>query len=83
MDVLNKGMVQKILRDGKSVEEVISRVVENPSVMEDLAENVADYLSDVLKDDRAFRQRVIDVATANQDFKKRVMKGLVDEIIDA
>ena len=83
MDILNKGMEQKILRDWKSVEEVISRVVENPSVMEDLAENVADYLSDVLKDDRAFRQRVIDVATANQDFKKRVMKGLVDEIIDA
>ncbi|MDV2496557.1 MAG: hypothetical protein RX316_10185 [bacterium] len=83
MDILNKGMEQKILRDWKSVEEVISRVVEDPSVMEDLAENVADYLSDVLKDDRAFRQRVIDVATANQDFKKRVMKGLVDEIIDA
>lgn len=83
MDILNKGIAQKILRGGKSVEEVISRVVENPSVMEDLAENVADYLSDVLKDDRAFRQRVIDVATANQGFKKRVMKGLVDEIIDA
>lgn len=83
MDVLNKGMEQEILRDWKSVEEVISRVVEDPSVMEDLAENVADYLSDVLKDDRAFRQRVIDVATANQDFNKRVMKGLVDEIIDA
>lgn len=82
MDILSNGRVQRILRGGKFVEEVLSKVMENPSAMEDLAEDVADYLSKVMKDDRTFRKRVISVATANHGFKKRIMKGFVDEIVD-
>jgi hypothetical protein len=74
--------VRKLLQDEKLVNEVIAKVVEDPDVLDDLAEDVADELSDLLEDDPAFQQKIINVALANPEFKKRIVKELIDELGD-
>ena len=81
MDI-NKVDVLKLLQDEKLVDEIVKKVVDDPEVLDELAEDIADEISDYLEDDPAIRQRIINAAIASPDFKKRVIKELVDEIGD-
>lgn len=74
--------VLTLLKDDKLVDEVVKKVVDDPEVLDDLAEDVADKISDYLEDDPAIRQKIINAAIGNADFKKRIVKELVDEIGD-
>ena len=79
---INKADVLKLLQDDKLVDEVVKKVVDDPEVLDGLAEDVADEISDYLEDDPAIRQKIINAALGNADFKKRIIKELVDEIGD-
>lgn len=81
MDI-NKAGVLNLLQDEKLIDDVVKRVVDDPEVLDDLAEEIADEMSDYLEDDPAIKQKIIDAALGNTDFKKRIIKELVDEIGD-
>ena len=50
--------------------------------MSELAEDVADELEDLLEDDPSFRQKIVEAATTNSQFKTQVIRKLVEEISD-
>lgn len=81
MDI-NKADVLNLLQDEKLVDEVVKKVVDDPEVLDELAEDVADEISDYLEDDPQIRQRIISAAMKSDDFKKRLIKELVDELDD-
>jgi len=81
MDI-NKTDVLKLLQDNALVNEVVKKVVDDPEVLDGLAEEVADEISDYLEDDPAIRQKIINAAIGSADFRKRVVRELVDEIGD-
>lgn len=74
--------IQKILKDGTLVDEVVKKVVDDPEVLADLAEDIAEEIADYLEDDPTVRQKLIDAAIKSPDFKKRVIKELADELGD-
>ncbi|MFH1519488.1 MAG: hypothetical protein ABIE75_02835 [Candidatus Omnitrophota bacterium] len=79
---ITKAEVVKLLQDEKLVDEVVKKVVDDPEVLDELAEEVAEEMADYLEDDPAIRQKIINAALGSADFKKRVIKELVDEIGD-
>lgn len=81
MDI-SKADVLKLLQDKKLVDEVVKKVVDDPEVLDELAEDVADEIADYLEDDPTVRQKIINAALGSADFKKRIVKELVDEIGD-
>lgn len=79
---VGKYEAMKLLQDENFVKEVISKVVENPEVLDELAEDVADELAEIIEDDPTIRKKIIDAAITNPDFKKRIVKELIDELGD-
>jgi len=79
---IGKYEAMKLLQDENFVKEVISKVVENPEVLDELAKDVADELADIIEDDPTIKKKIIDAAITNPDFKKRIVKELIDELGD-
>ena len=79
---IDKSDVRKLLQDPQLVEEIAKGVMEDPSALDDLAEDIADELSDVLEDDPDFRAKIIQSAMGNEAFKSRLVKKLVAEFGD-
>ena len=79
---IEKSDVRKLLQNPKLVEEIAKGVMDDPSALDDLAEDIADELSDVLEDDPEFRAKIIQSAMANEAFKNRLVKKLVAEFSD-
>jgi len=81
IDITNAD-VSKLLQDGKLVDEVVKEILEDPEALDDLADKVAEEIADHLENDSVIKQKVIEAAIGNPDFRKRVVKELVDEIGD-
>ena len=74
--------IKKLLQDDKLIDEIVKKVVEDPKVLDELADDIADELSDYLEDDPAIRQKIIDAAIQSEDFKKRIVAAVRDELGD-
>ncbi len=79
MGFTEKGDVRKLLRDSK-MREAIEAAVEDPETMDSLAGDIADKLSDELEDDPEIRQKIVKYAIATPEFKKRVVRKLVEDL---
>lgn len=79
---VNESDVRKLLQDPGLVEEIAKGVMEDPEALGDLAEDIADELSDVLEDDPEFRAKIIESAMGNKTFKDRLVRKLVEEMSD-
>lgn len=79
---ISRADIMKVLDDESLVDEVVKKVVDDPDVLADLAEDMADEIADYLEDDPVIRQKLMDAAIKSPDFKKRVIKELVDELGD-
>ena len=78
----NTADVLKLLKDDKFVNEIVKKVVDDSRVLDGLAAQMADKMSDALEDDPVIKQKLIDAAMESPDFRKKVVKELVDEISD-
>ncbi len=74
--------VRQLLQDPALVEEIAKGVMEDSEALSDLAETIADELSDVLEDDPEFRAKIIQSAMGNNAFRARLVKKLAEEIGD-
>ncbi len=80
MGFIEKGDVQKLVHDSSLREAIVKAAVEDPETMDSLAGDIADKLSDELEDDPEIRQRIIQYAIATPEFKKRVVRKLVEDL---
>lgn len=79
---LSREDIQSVLQDETLVNDVVKKVIEDPEVLADLAEDLADEIAEQLEDDPVIRQKLIDAAIKSPDFKKRVIRELADEFGD-
>lgn len=80
MGFLEESDVRKLLQDPELIADIAKAVVEDPEAMNDLAECIADGLSDQIEEDPELRAKIVEVAVASPDFKKRIIRKLVEEL---
>ncbi len=80
MGFLEDTDVQSILKDKTLVNQLIKAVVKDPEAMSELTEDVASELGDQLQKDAGFRQKIVEAATSKPEFKRQVIKTLVEDI---
>ncbi len=80
MGFTEKGDVRKLLRDSKMREAIVKAAAEDPKTVDSLAGDIADKLSDELEDDPEIRQQIVDAAIASPEFKKRVVRKIVEDL---
>lgn len=81
MDI-SKSDVQNLLNDDKLIDEVVTKIVANPEVVDGLAEDVAEEISNHLEEDPVIRKKIIASVTASADFRKRIVSEIVKEMAD-
>ncbi len=79
---IEESEVRKLLQDPNLVQEITEAMLTDPAALNELAEDIADELSDVLEDDPEFKSQIIQAAMANDTFKKRLMIKLAQEVAD-
>lgn len=79
---LTKQQIAKLLKDEKLMGEIIDKVVSDPEVVKELAEDIAEELADTLKQDSGFREKLLAAAGKNASFKKRLLEEVANEIAD-
>ena len=82
MGIADKAEVRKLLEDPTLVDDISKSVLENPAALKNLADDIADELSDVLEDDPDFRSKIIQAAMGNEAFKSRLVRKLAEEVAD-
>ncbi len=80
MGFLDKADVRELLKDQGLMADVAKAVVEDPEAMDDLAEDIADKLSDELEDDPELKKKIVEAAVASPDFRKRIIRKLVEDL---
>ena len=80
MGIVEASDVRKLLQDPEFKSDIAKAVAEDPKALDDLAEDIADELEDEIEDDADLKRQIIETAMASPDFKKKVMKELVDDL---
>lgn len=82
MGILDDADVRKLLQDQELMDDIIAKVVADPRVLDELANDIADELEDILEDDPTFQQKVLEAAMKSPEFKERVVTELIREMAD-
>lgn len=77
---IEKADIRRLLQDEALIDEVVKKALDDPEIVDNLASDVADELSDELGDDPELRKKIIGKASKGDAFKKRVIKKLVDDM---
>lgn len=80
MGMIEKADAQKFLKDKAIMDEVVKQALDDPETIKDLASDVADKMSDLLEDDPEFKKQIMEAATESPDFRKRVIKELLNDM---
>tara|TARA_B100000315_G_scaffold221199_1_gene224431 strand:+ start:515 stop:706 length:192 start_codon:yes stop_codon:yes gene_type:complete len=62
------------------MDQVVTGLVEDTQTMDTLADDIADKVQDAFEEDPDLRQRLITAAIANEAFKRKLVKKLVDDL---
>lgn len=80
MGLVQESDVGRLLSDDAFMDQVVAGLVEDPTTMDALADDIADKVQDALEDNSELRQRLISAAVTNQAFKKKLISKLVDDL---
>jgi len=80
MGFTEKGDIRKLLHDSRLREAIIKAAAEDPKTVDSLVGDIADKLSDELEDDPEIKQKIVEAAIASPEFKKRVVRKLVEDL---
>lgn len=80
MGFIEESDVRTLLQDPKLMSEIAAAVVDDPEVMDDIAKDIADKLSDELEDCPELRKQIVELAVASSDFKKKIIRKLVTDL---
>jgi len=79
---IEKSDVRRLLEDEELAEDVVKAIIDDPDALEELAEDVAEELSDMIEDEPELRRTIIDAAIATPAFRQKVVRELAKEIGD-
>ena len=80
MSLIQESDVGRLLNDQQLMDQVVAGLVENPSAMDNLADDIADKVQDALGDDPELRHSLISTALANDVFKRKLIAKLIDNM---
>ena len=82
MGTFNKSDVQVFVGDEDLRAEIIESALNDVKAAKEIAQDIADEISDVLEDEPRFRRQLIKAAFQNPEFREKVMRELVNEFMD-
>ena len=74
--------VTTFLKDKRLIGEVVKRVVSNRETLDELAEDIADDLSDAIENDPTIKKQIVAAAMKDPRFKEKVVQELAKELSD-
>jgi hypothetical protein len=72
--------IEKLMQNDELINEVAKGLVENPDTLDSLVDDIAEKLEDELDTNSVLRQKVVDAAVSNEQFRKKVVAKLADEL---
>ncbi len=81
-DMITAADAVNFMQDETFLDEVISHIVDDPEVMDELASDMAGEIASLLEDDPSFKKKLLVAAMGSVEFKKRITKSLVEEMGD-
>ena len=76
MGFLQEGDAEQFLKKSKFVDEIVNKFVKDPRMINDLADEVADQLEDLIEEDGGLMNKILSAASENKEFRNRVVKQL-------
>ena len=80
MGLIQDSDVGKVLADQAFMEQVVTGLVEDEGTMDSLVDDISDKLQDALESDSDLRQRLVSAAIANEQFKRKLVNKLIEEL---
>ena len=80
MGFIKDADIEKLMQNEELITDVAKGLVEDPETMDALVSDIADKLEDEMDNSPALRQKIIDAAVANEEFRKKVVAKLADEL---
>ena len=80
MGLIQESDVGRLLQDEALMDQVVTGLVEDTQTMDTLADDIADKVQDAFEEDPDLRQRLITAVIANEAFKRKLVKKLVDDL---
>ena len=80
MGFIKDADIEKLMQNDELINEVAKGLVENPDTLDSLVDDIAEKLEDGLDTNSVLRQKVVDAAISNEQFRKKVVAKLADEL---
>ena len=80
MGFIKDADIEKLMQNDELINEVAKGLVENPDTLDSLVDDIAEKLEDELDTNSVLRQKVVDAAVSNEQFRKKVVAKLADEL---
>lgn len=80
MGFIKDADIEKLMQNDELINEVAKGLVENPDTLDSLVGDIAEKLEDELDTNSVLRQKVVDAAVSNEQFRKKVVAKLADEL---
>ena len=77
---LSKEDIQAFIKDSKLVDDIVARSLKDEKATEELAEEVAEAISEAIEDDPTYKQKLIQAAGKDSNFKKKVYERLLEKV---
>jgi hypothetical protein len=72
--------IERLMQDEELITDVAKGLVEDPETMDSLVSDIASKLEDELDNNSVLRQKIVDAAVGNEQFRKKVVAKLADEL---
>lgn len=82
MGLIKDSDVSNVLADEEFMQQVVSGIVEDPSTMDALVDDIAGNVQDALENDADLRQRLVSTAMNNEVFKQKLVEKIIQELED-
>ena len=80
MGFIKDSDIERLMQNEDLISDVAKGLVEDPDTMDSLVSDIADKLEDELDNNTALRQKIVDAAVANEQFRKKVVAKLANEL---
>ena len=80
MGFIKDADIEKLMQNDELINEVAKGLVENPDTLDSLVDDIAEKLEDELDTNSVLRQKVVEAAVSNEQFRKKVVAKLADEL---
>ena len=80
MGFIKDSDIERLMENEELITDVAKGLVEDPDTMDTLVSDIADKLEDELDNNGALRQKIVEAAVANEQFRKKVVAKLAGEL---